>query len=88
MRRSDRREESPRYRLLRRWIIVAWVVWWGTLYGKMVIEQRGSKLQAWIAQVTRAGPQGDPVRTATRAEGADFSIVKRSTSRPSPSQAR
>jgi hypothetical protein len=88
MRRSDRQDESPRYRLLKRLIIVAWVAWWGTLYGKMVVEQRGSKLQAWIAQVTRSRSQSDPGPAATREGGAGFSIVKRSTSRPAPSQAR
>jgi hypothetical protein len=33
----------------RGWIILAWVVWFGLLYGKMVIEQRGGKLKEWIA---------------------------------------
>ena len=57
------------FRPLRGWIIVAWVVWWGTLYGKMVVEQRRAKLQAWVAQVTRSRSQGDAGRTTTRAAG-------------------
>jgi hypothetical protein len=88
MRRSDPPVESHRSSAWRDWIIVAWVVWWGTLYGKMVVEQRGAKLQAWIAQVTPSRSQGDPGRAATRAVAAGLSIVKPSTSRPAPSQAR
>ncbi len=88
MHRYDGQEEPPRRRVWRQWIIVAWVVWWGALYGKMVVEKRGAKLQAWIAHVARSDSHGDPRRIAIRAIGADLSIVKRSTSRPSPSQAR
>ncbi|MHC5543147.1 hypothetical protein ACYOEI_33410 [Singulisphaera rosea] len=29
----------------RGWIILAWVVWFAFLYGKMVIAERGSRLQ-------------------------------------------
>jgi hypothetical protein len=29
-----------------RWLIVAWVAWWGFEYGKMVVKQRGGKFQA------------------------------------------
>jgi hypothetical protein len=37
----------------RGWIILAWVVWFGLLYGKMVVEQRGGKLKEWIAGAPR-----------------------------------
>jgi hypothetical protein len=43
----------------RGWIIVAWVVWFGLLYGKMVVEQRGGKLSAWLRG-------GGPSRAASR----------------------
>jgi hypothetical protein len=32
-----------------RWLIVAWVAWWGFEYGKMVVTQRGSKVRAALA---------------------------------------
>ncbi|GAC1473272.1 MAG: hypothetical protein NVSMB9_21610 [Isosphaeraceae bacterium] len=45
--------ESLRARLMaidwRGWLALAWVVWFGLLYGKMVVEQRGGKLQAAVA---------------------------------------
>jgi hypothetical protein len=88
MRRFDSDVNPGRRQVWRQWIVVAWVIWCGTLYGKMVVEQRGAKLQAWIVQVTGARAQRNRGATATRAEGAGFSIVKRSTSWPSTSQAR
>ena len=39
----------------RGWIILAWVVWFGLLYGKMVVEQRGGKLRDWVRDI---GPSG------------------------------
>ena len=30
----------------RAWLTLAWVVWFGILYGKMVVEQRGEKIRA------------------------------------------
>ena len=30
----------------RGWIALAWVVWFGILYGKMVLEERGDKIRA------------------------------------------
>jgi hypothetical protein len=35
-----------------RWLIVAWVVWWGVLYGKMVVERRGGKVREAIVRWT------------------------------------
>jgi hypothetical protein len=32
----------------KRWLIVAWVVWFGFLYTKMVIKERGGKVQQAI----------------------------------------
>jgi hypothetical protein len=32
----------------RSWLALAWVVWFGLLYGKMVIEQRGGKLRSLL----------------------------------------
>lgn len=29
----------------RAWLNLAWVVWFGILYGKMVVEQRGPKIR-------------------------------------------
>ncbi len=34
----------------RGWIILAWVVWFEFLYGKMVVEQRGGKVRSLIAR--------------------------------------
>ncbi len=32
----------------RGWLALAWVLWFGLLYGKMVVEQRGQRLRAII----------------------------------------
>lgn len=44
------RSDEPRLRLndWRGWLALAWVVWFGILYGKMVIERRGDKLRAAV----------------------------------------
>jgi hypothetical protein len=33
----------------RGWLAVAWVVWFGLLYGKTVIEARGAKIRAAVS---------------------------------------
>jgi hypothetical protein len=38
---------------VRGWIILAWVVGCGLIYGKMVVEQRGGKLQGWINRIAQ-----------------------------------
>jgi hypothetical protein len=48
MPRSDPPRETGRRPDWRGWIMLAWVVWCGLLYGKMVVERRGGKLQGWI----------------------------------------
>ena len=53
------RSESPETRSplratdWRAWIALAWVVWFGLLYGKMVLEERGEKLRAAISSISR-----------------------------------
>ena len=32
----------------RGWVALAWVAWFGLLYGKMVVETRGDKLAAFV----------------------------------------
>jgi hypothetical protein len=32
----------------RGWLALAWVVWFGLLYGRMVVQQRGGKLRDLI----------------------------------------
>ena len=32
----------------RGWLILAWVVWFGFLYGKMIVETRGHRLRQLI----------------------------------------
>ena len=32
----------------RGWLILAWVAWFGLLYGKMIVETRGQKLRHLI----------------------------------------
>jgi hypothetical protein len=34
-----------------RWFVVAWVLWWGVLYGKMVVQRRGGKLHESIGRL-------------------------------------
>lgn len=43
----------------RGWLALAWVVWFGTLYGKTVIESRGGKIRDAVSGVmsTSAGPR-------------------------------
>jgi len=36
----------------RAWIALVWVLWFGLLYGKMVVESRGQKLSALVARVS------------------------------------
>ena len=40
----------------RGWLILAWVVWFGLLYGKMVVEERGGKVKGWIAGALKTRP--------------------------------
>jgi hypothetical protein len=62
MRRSERRSgkdrsgpegaENPTFRRAsdwRAWLVLAWVAWFGWLYGKMVVEQRGGRIPLWFA---------------------------------------
>jgi hypothetical protein len=46
-----------------RWLIVVWVVWWGALYSKMVVQQRGWKVEAAIRRL------GCPPLTAVPGQG-------------------
>ena len=52
MPRSDRLRRAD----WRGWLALAWVAWFGLLYGTMVIEQRGGKvrtlLRAWAGPGT------------------------------------
>jgi hypothetical protein len=32
----------------RGWVALAWVVWFGLLYGRMVVERRGGKVRDWL----------------------------------------
>jgi hypothetical protein len=51
MPRSDERRPVD----WRGWIALAWVVWFGVLYGKMVVESRGG---AVLASLVSPGPHG------------------------------
>ncbi len=35
----------------RGWLILAWVLWFGVLYGKMVVESRGHRVRELVPQV-------------------------------------
>ncbi len=61
MRRSEQTVESSGSHHSQRpafdwrgWVIFAWVVWFGLLYGKMVVEQRGGKVRAALGAGNRA----------------------------------
>jgi hypothetical protein len=60
MPRSDRLRDRFRQVDWRGWLAVAWVVWFGLLYGKMVVEQRGGKLSAAVASFTSRMGAGWP----------------------------
>ncbi|SIO59827.1 hypothetical protein SAMN05444166_6181 [Singulisphaera sp. GP187] len=32
----------------RGWVVLAWVLWFGLLYGKMVVESRGHRVRALV----------------------------------------
>ena len=36
----------------RGWLALAWVVWFGLLYGKMIVERRGDKVRAAVSGLT------------------------------------
>ena len=40
----------------RGWIVLAWVIWFGLLYGKMVVEQRGGKIRGVLASCGKESP--------------------------------
>jgi hypothetical protein len=56
MSRSDADPKTADRRLVdwRGWIILAWVVWFGILYGKMVVEQRGDRFREWVARIGKS----------------------------------
>ena len=78
----------------RGWIALAWVVWFGVLYGRTVIETRGGKFRAAFAHWTSTAEPAQFARTAAEGRVANdggtpgFSIVKASRSRPEASNAR
>jgi hypothetical protein len=45
----------------RGWFALGWVVWFGLLYGKMVVEQRGGKVRAAVSGL--AVRPGDALRS-------------------------
>jgi hypothetical protein len=87
MPRSDSQAPARRRTDWRGWLTLAWAVWFGLLYGQMVVAQRGGKLRAWIGYDRPQGME-DPGRTASRGASPGLSITTRSTSRPVVSQAR
>ena len=42
------RSESVAATDWRGWLALAWVVWFGLLYGQMVVAQRGGKVKAML----------------------------------------
>jgi hypothetical protein len=45
------RSEAGRSFDWRGWLILAWVAWFGLLYGKMILETRGQKLRQLVPVV-------------------------------------
>ena len=45
MRRSEPDGRSVDWR---GWLILAWVLWFGLLYGKMIVERRGHRLRELV----------------------------------------
>jgi|GEM_PF-2899989 len=52
----------------RGWLILAWALWFATLYAKMVVERRGSKLRTIVGTSTRSLGESPsvPVGSASR----------------------
>jgi hypothetical protein len=46
----------------RGWLSLAWVVWFGLLYGRTVVEQRGGKLRAAVSRLAGWSDAIAPVR--------------------------
>jgi hypothetical protein len=78
MRRSDGGDGPPAGPALdwRGWIALAWVLWFGLLYGKMVVERRGQRFRELVPGLRKseapltAGPpsrSSDPPARAARA---------------------
>lgn len=65
MPRSESATTTLRTRLAsadwRGWLALAWVVWFGLLYGRMVVEQRGGKIRAAVARVATGGDSAKAV---------------------------
>ncbi len=36
------------------WVVLAWVLWFGLCYGKMVIAQRSDKISSLVARLMRS----------------------------------
>ncbi len=51
MPRSERLRDRLASADWRAWLALAWVVWFGLLYGKTVADARGGKLRAAVAGV-------------------------------------
>ena len=78
----------------RGWIALAWVVCFGVLYSRTVIETRGGKLRAAVASWSGASETAQFARTADEGRVANeagapgLSIMKASRSRPEASNDR
>jgi hypothetical protein len=46
----------------RGWLALAWVVWFGLLYGRMVIEQRGGKVRSAASGLISRPAESTPTR--------------------------
>jgi len=51
--RLDRPAAAPSFDW-RGWVVLAWVVWFGLLYGKMVVESRGHRLRDLVPSLRSA----------------------------------
>jgi hypothetical protein len=53
-RRDSPGSNAPRGIDWRGWLILAWVVWFGVLYGKMMVAERGQRAREMIVAVAKA----------------------------------
>jgi hypothetical protein len=67
MRLSDEPRPRPARPIdWRGWVLVVWVVWFGLLYARMVIEQRSQRFREMIKVSGTPGDAGPDRSTASR----------------------
>lgn len=63
---SNQRPNDARSIDWRGWLALAWALWFGWQYAKMVVEQRGAKARALVSGIATAAAPAAPERPVSR----------------------